>query len=410
MNTYNSTEFITLVIFSLTYIGLAFGSVPKIKIDRTSIAFIGATAMIAFTHFSLKEAGAAINFPLLCLLFGMMVIIAYLNISGFFKLTVNWLDRFCHKPKSLLALTIFLAGFLSAFLINDIVCLAMTPLLIHICNKRNLPAIPYLLAIATAANIGSIATLTGNPQNMLIATFSGLNYLYFTLHTAPLALIGLLLNYALIQYLYRHDLKSRTIQKTVQPESLKVAQPSLLIKSIIIAIAVIILFFTGLPLGIIALGGAALLLFDKTPPEKIYRLIEWPLLILFISLFILIGALEKDILSHWQINHWFVLQHYPKTFISLISIILSNLVSNVPTALLFKPVVIHAASPQNTGILLAAMTTLAGNLTMLGSIANIIVVTQAKQLGVNLRFVDFLRLGIPLTLATVLVAYFILSL
>ena len=189
----------TIVIVVLTYIALACDSLPAIKVDRASIALIGAAAILVFAPYSLQLAAQDINFPILGLLFGMMIVVAYLDISGFFKLAMNWMSRRCQSPQSLLAFTVFISGFLSAFLINDVVCFALTPLLIQLCRQRQLPMLPYLLALGTAANIGSVATLTGNPQNMLIGSFCHISYLQFSLHTAPIAVTCLLVNYFVIR-------------------------------------------------------------------------------------------------------------------------------------------------------------------------------------------------------------------
>lgn len=394
------TYYITIVIVVLTYIALACDSLPAIKVDRASIALIGAAAILVFTPYSLQLAAQDINLPILGLLFGMMIVVAYLDISGFFKLAMNWISRHGQSPQSLLAFTVFISGFLSAFLINDVVCFALTPLLIKLCRQRQLPMLPYLLALGTAANIGSVATLTGNPQNMLIGSFCHISYLQFSLHTAPIAVTCLLVNYFVIRTCFRHSLNRPTQPITTTIEPFKIKRPVLLAKCIIITLVVIALFFTRIPLGITAIAAAAVLLIDNTSPKHVYRLIDWPLLILFINLFILIGAMEHYVMPRWHIADWPLFIQHPHVVISASTIVLSNIVSNVPAVLLFKPILLQTAHPQSTGILLAVMSTLAGNLTIIGSLANLIVVTVARKHGEIISFWQFFRLGVPLTIIT----------
>lgn len=398
------TEISTLIIFGITYIALACDRLPKINVDRACIAFVGAVAILIFTPINQQTLAQTINVPILGLLLGMMMIVAYLNISGFFTLAIHWANKYCKSPTALLALIIFISGFLSAFLINDIICFALTPLVIQLCHKRQLPSLPFLIALSTAANIGSVATLTGNPQNMLIGNFCHISYLQFSLHTAPIAIIGLLIDYLLIRLLF-HKSFSKMIILPPSLDVINIEKPWLLYKSITVTLIVIILFFTSIPLALTALGAAGLLILDNTSPKHIYRLIDWPLLIMFISLFILIGAMENNIMSHWHITRWHILQNHPREFISVAAIFLSNIVSNVPAVLLFKPIITQLPNVQALGINLAVMSTLAGNLTLLGSLANLIVVTVARKDGVNISFWQFFRLGLPLTFITLLIGY-----
>ena len=403
--TYN----ITLFIFILSYLGLAFDGLPKVTLDRASIAFIGAAAMLLFTPFNVSQLPHVIGIPLLTLLLSMMIIVAYLDISGFFALAIYYGNRLCKTPTQLLAVIIAITGLLSAFLINDIVCLAITPLVIHICKQRRLPMLPYLMAVGTAANIGSVATLTGNPQNMLISHFCHIPYRFFFYHAAPIAVLCLAIDFALILLFFRKSLRTATTITTPTNNKPLIEKPFLLVKTLIVTLLVILLFFTHLPLALTALGAAAFLLLDNTPKQKVYRLIDGSLLLLFIGLFILVAALQQFVMSSWHIGNWTLLTAHPLPVISISVAILSNLVSNVPAVLLFKPIVPHLANPQTIGIYLAVMSTLAGNLTILGSLANLIVVTIAKKQGVSISFKQFFKLGLPLTLLTLIPAYLLLS-
>ncbi len=178
-------------IFGLTYLALAFGKIPGLRIDRAGIALVGAAAMMACGVLSMREAAKAVDYETIVLLFGMMVLVAYLRFAGFFALATDWIAASFSGPFVLLAVTIALSGVLSAFLVNDVVCVALTPLVLHLCQRLKRPPIPYLVGLATASNIGSVATITGNPQNIIIGSLSQISYLRFAARLAPIALIGL---------------------------------------------------------------------------------------------------------------------------------------------------------------------------------------------------------------------------
>ena len=192
----------TSIIFGLTYLFLAIGKVPRLRIDRAGIALVGASALLAMRVLSLDEAARAVDVPTIVLLFGMMIVVAYVRLSGFFAVVTHWIATRRLSPHGLLAMTIGLAGVLSAFLVNDVVCVAMTPLVLDLCRRRNLPPVPYLIGLATASNIGSVATITGNPQNIIIGNLSGITYVRFAARLAPVAALGLLIDFAVLSLLY----------------------------------------------------------------------------------------------------------------------------------------------------------------------------------------------------------------
>src|SRR6202789_1390871 len=197
---------ITSILFALTYLALALGKIPGLRIDRAGIALVGAAAMLACGVLSLHDAAKAVDYETIVLLFGMMVVVAYLRLAGFFGLATEWIAERFSGPFSLLAVTIALSGVLSAFLVNDVVCVALTPLVLHLCQRLKRPPIPYLVGLATASNIGSVATITGNPQNIIIGSLSHIPYLTFAARLAPVALIGLVLNFAVVALVYRKSL------------------------------------------------------------------------------------------------------------------------------------------------------------------------------------------------------------
>jgi len=217
-----SSHWAGIVIFLVSYAVFAYGRVPGTKMDRPAMAVIGATAMIAFRVFSPAEAVSAVDFTTLVLLFAMMVIVASLHLAGFFE----WLTSHivCRFPVGyLLPGVIFVSGLLSAFLVNDVVCVFMTPLLLRIAKEVRRPALPYLLALATASNIGSTATITGNPQNMLIGSVSHIGYSDFLLHLGPVAVVGLLIDWGLLRLLCTKDLNAVT--ETTYQQSSYMAKP-----------------------------------------------------------------------------------------------------------------------------------------------------------------------------------------
>ena len=402
------TFWLTLGLFALTYIALAIGKVPGTRIDRAGIAFIGAALMLGTGLLSIRQATApeSIDYETLLLLFGMMVLVGFLRISGFFIRVGHWsLDRI-RGAHGLLAATILLSGILSAFLVNDIVCLALTPLLLHLARRLRLDPVPHLIALATAANIGSTGTITGNPQNMIIGVQSHIPYLRFVLHLMPVALLGLAIDFAVIALVCRRALATKLdcVGSNIPQDRIPRGRvyTRLLTKSVTIALITVVLFFVGLPIALVAIGAAAVLMIDRIRPIRIYREVDWTLLLMFIGLFIVVHAFQMHVVSHWQVDRWQWLLDHPVGLLSAASAGLSNLVSNVPAVLLFEPVMRHmsAANQQTAWLALAMSSTLAGNLTILGSVANLIVVESARREGVAVSFWDYGKVGLPVTILT----------
>ncbi len=394
----------TSIIFGLTYVFLALGKVPRLRIDRAGIALVGAAALLAVRVLSLDEAARAVDVPTIVLLFGMMIVVAFVRISGFFAVVTSWIAARRMGPHGLLAMTIGLAGVLSAFLVNDVVCVAMTPLVLDLCRRRHLSPVPYLIGLATASNIGSVATITGNPQNIIIGNLSGIGYVRFAARLAPVAAQGLVVDFAAISWLYSRELtgaasRNGSFAAVVEPR----VHRGLLAKCLCVTAAMIALFFAGQPIAIVALAAAAILLLARVRPEKVYLLIDWPLLVMFAGLFIVVHAFEVHVVRYWNIENWTALRESPVVLVSGLSVLLSNLVSNVPAVLLFKPLMEVMTQKEQAWLALAMSSTLAGNLTMLGSVANLIVVESARRHRVELGFGEFLKVGIPLTLLTTLI-------
>jgi Na+/H+ antiporter NhaD/arsenite permease-like protein len=388
-------------IFGLTYVGLALGKVPGLRIDRAGIALVGAAAMLACGVLSMRQAARAVDYETIVLLFGMMVVVSYLRMAGFFALVTERIAGRFTGPFSLLGVTIALSGVLSAFLVNDVVCVAMTPLVLHLCQRLNRPAIPYLVGLATASNVGSVATITGNPQNMIIGSLSHISYLRFSGRLAPVAFVGLFLNFAVVAIVYRRSLRNSV--RGAIPES-TTSQPRvhriLLWKGLAVTLATVMAFFSGQPISLVALTAAGVLSLSRVRPEKVYRSIDWPLLVMFAGLFVVVSAFEVNVVRTWEIERWHALRESPVVLVSGLSVLLSNLVSNVPAVLLFKPLMEVKPNPEQAWLALSMSSTLAGNLTVLGSVANLIVVESAHRSGTHIGFLEYLKVGVPLTIVT----------
>ncbi len=407
---------LTWVIFALTYCGLALGKIPGLRIDRAGIAFVGAVLILITGILSLADATSSesIDFKTLFLLLGMMIVVGSLRLSGVFQRLTDLAAGSLASPRALLAVTIGLSGVLSAFLINDVVCIALTPLVLHLARRMKVDPMPHLIGLATAANVGSTGTITGNPQNIYIGVHSGISYLRFAARLLPIAFLGLAINYLVVWLVYRHKLAPVQNRDAVTPDSRQPDADSggrisrhsrlltLQIKSIVVTLGAVVLFFAGLPLELVALGAAAVVLLERIKPEKMYREVDWSLLVMFTGLFIVVHAFQVHVVEGWNVKSWTWLLTRPVDVLSLVTLGLSNLVSNVPAVLLLEPVVqsVPAATRESAWLALAMSSTFAGNLTILGSVANLIVVESARRRGIEIRFREYLKVGVPLTILT----------
>jgi Na+/H+ antiporter NhaD/arsenite permease-like protein len=397
---------IAFFIFLLTYILMALGQPPLFRIDRTGAAIIGASCMIIFDVLSVYEAYEAIDYKTILILFGMMILIANLRLSGFFNIILNFLANRIQSPIFLLYLLIFSSGILSAFFINDTICLIFTPFILDLTKRLKLNPKPYLLALCMSANIGSVATITGNPQNIIIGAASGIPYSTFFIKLFPVALVGLLICALLLQWFYKKELAA-SVTKT--PELRYRCNKPLVIKSSLLALLTVLLFFLNAPMEVVSIGvGSFLLITRRIKPEKVYNLIDFRLLILFIGLFIVIKGFEKSALFNEMVEAF---RDFVKTPLSLVfsCALLSNIVSNVPAVLIFKPLIAKWFNTENAWLYLALASTFAGNITILGSIANIIVIEGASS-RVKIGFLEYLKVGFPLTVLSLMAGVIILSL
>ncbi|MEG4441820.1 anion transporter [Microcoleus sp. AT9_B5] len=391
-------SFFRFIVIGLTYIGLGLGYLPGLRMNRASIAIVGSSLLMALGVLDLKEAWSAIDYKTLIFLFSMMVISANLAGSGFFQLAIDTVMRFTRSPFSLLIVLTLGSGILSAFFLNDTVALILTPLILGLTQALTLNPIPYLLALAGATNLGSVATLSGNPQNILIGSFSGISYLDFAKALTPVALVSLLIQIGLLWWLYP-EVRSTKPCLIETPLRYRVFQP-LLTKSLLITGGLLVAFLIGVPPSEATLVAAGLLFITRrVKPDRILNKIDWDLLVMFAGLFVVTEGVEKlGILSLFT-----GLVGTPLSILG-VTTLLSNLVSNVPAVLLLQHLIPHPDT--KTWLLLASVSTLAGNLTLLGSVANLIVAEAVAKLGYQLSFGEHLRFGLPLTVLTLTVAYF----
>lgn len=390
--------FLKYVTIALTYFGLALGYLPGLRMNRATIALVGSAFVIALGVLSLKDAWDAIDPTTIVFLFSMMIVNASLSYSGFFRVALMGLLSVTQSPFGLLVMLTFGSGILSAIFLNDTIALILTPLILNLSKTLRLNPIPYLLAMAGATNIGSVATLSGNPQNILIGSFSGIGYLEFARVLAPIALIGLMIQIALLWVLYPAVRSTLPQERFTLPDN-RIYRP-LFVKTIVITTGLLIAFVVGLPLAESALMAASLLLITRRiKPNRLLREVDWNLLLMFSGLFILTKATQ-------QLN---LLEPFTREIGSsagLLSVtaILSNPVSNVPAVLLLQPLIAH--DNTQSWLLLSAGSTLAGNLTIFGSVANLITVEAAAKRGYRLSFFEHLRFGLPVTGMTLAIAYF----
>src|SRR6476659_1634402 len=367
---------IALVALGGTYLGLALGRLPFLRVDRTGVAIIGGALVVVSGLLPWDRAVAAVDAHTLVLLFGMMIVAAYLRLSGFFRLVTYAAVR-------------------------------RAPIVLDLARRLRLPPVPYLVALATAANVGSVATLTGNPQNMLVGSFSGISYRAFLLREAPVALIGLAVVFGVIWLAYRRRLPPALPAEALEERG--AVHQALMIKTMAAVSVMLVAFLGGVPIALVAIGGAAYcLLTRRVNPDKVYRELDWGLLVLFTGIFVVIGGVEASGLAGEILGWAGAVGLSRPAVLTAVTAVLSNLVSNVPAVLLFKTVIPTFDDPARAWLLLAMASTLAGHLTILGSVANLIVVEAARGAGIRIGFLEYSRVGVPVTALTLLVGWLLL--
>jgi Na+/H+ antiporter NhaD/arsenite permease-like protein len=399
-----------LAIFALTYLAVAAGRLPFLSVDRPAAALLGAVLMVAAGVLAPGEAGGAVNGDTLGLLLGMMILSAYLGEAGFFRWASWRVLRAVSGPRTLLWALVFTSGVLSAFLVNDTVCLMVTPIVVGILDDAELPPLPYLLAVAFGSNAGSVATLTGNPQNMIVGTLSGLSWARFAGALALPALASLVVVAAVLHALFRADLArgARMGARRGPPP----VERRLLAKAVAALGVALAGFVLGFPLSWTALFAGALLMAvaGRAPREALAR-VDWPLLVFFAGLFVVVAGVARSGAAdrmHEAIAPLLGEGARQQAIVfSLFSVAGSQLVSNVPFVLLAGEWIPRLAEPDLLWLATALAATLAGNLTIIGSIANVIVLELAGSRG-RIGFWRFFRIGALVTATSLTVALAIL--
>lgn len=396
---HNGKAVAATLIFAATYLVLAIGRFPGLRIDRTGAAIIGASLMVASGTLRFDEALRAVDWSTIVLLLGMMIVVANLHLSGFFRLVAARVVEHAHSPKTLLAGIVAVSGVLSALFVNDTMCIVLTPLVAQVTLSLRRNPVPYLLAVALAANAGSVAAITGNPQNMMIGAMSGIPYPRFAAALAPVAAFSLVLTWVGLVAAFREEFREGRFER-IDVGRIRVNRP-MLWKAVGVSAGMVFFFFRGWPVAQTAIvAGAVLLITRRVKPEKVYHDIDWPLLAMFAGLFIVVRGFETTALERGLLDFAEGTPLDNPAVLSFFSAAASNLVSNVPAVLLFKPVVVKLADPALSWLVLAMSSTLAGNFTLVGSVANLIVVERARP-EVRIGFLEHFKVGAPVTVLSI---------
>jgi Na+/H+ antiporter NhaD/arsenite permease-like protein len=389
-----------LVIFAVTYIGIAMGRIPGLKLNRVGIVLLGAIGMMIFGGVTTADAVSYVNWPTICLLFGFFVISAQLRLSGFYDKVAAGIANQLGHPARFLLILMLAAGGLSAFLNNDIVCFVFAPVTGVALLRKQINPVPFLVALAIASNLGAAATLIGNPQNMMIGQVAHLNFGRYMLWSSAPVIFAMSAAYGIIWLMSRKNLQASLPIQNEPAQPAYPYNPAHTIKGIIILIAVIgCFFFTSFPREVIVLAAAGIhLASTKFRTDDLLGLVDWPILVLFLGLFIVAGAFQSTGYGESAIQ-WLAQSGYnlnAPASLALTTAALSNLIGNSATVILLLKVV-HLSAPVTPNIL-ALANSFGGNLIIIGSVASIIVVQQARDMGIKISFWDFARLGIPVTL------------
>jgi Na+/H+ antiporter NhaD/arsenite permease-like protein len=397
-----------VAVFATVYLGMLLGGLPRLKLDRSGVALLGGIATIALMGWSIDDAIRVVDWPTLVLLFAFMVVSAQMRLGGFYTAVVRDVGARPMSRAGWLAALIAVAAGLSAVFSNDVICLAMTPVVLRIALRREWDPVPSLLALACAANIGSALTLIGNPQNMLIGSVLQLPFAPYMRQVALPVLVSLVLLWAWLAWgpgaRQGAPKLHAPLAVPVPPEDDPVFDRWQTAKGLAVALALMAVFlFTDWPRDVAALVGAGVLLLSRRlHSSHVMDFVDWPLLLLFIGLFVVNAGMAHTGLAA-QAVAWLAERGVQLTdpgVLLVLGVGLSNLVSNVPAVMLLLP---HLGGSQVAATALALISTLAGNLLLVGSIANLIVADLARQRGVVIDWQQHARVGVPVTLLSLAV-------
>jgi Na+/H+ antiporter NhaD/arsenite permease-like protein len=403
-------EIVATVIFAITYVLISGRQLKILPLNRPAAALFGAVLMVSTGVMTPDRAYRAVNYDTLVLLLGMMLISSYLYLAHFFDWAADIVLKFSHTPQRLLLFLTFTSGILSALLVNDTICLMLTPLVVAVIRRGKLPLLPFLIALATSANIGSVATLVGNPQNMIIGHFSRIPFSEFARSLAPAAVVGLTINFGIVSFGFRKVLREAAISR--EPHPIQKLDRGLFAIVCIVFVSIFVCFLAGLNLAWTALAGAALVMvLARRDTHEVLKLVDWHLLVFFAALFVVVEGLSDTGLPDAIYRHLQPIFGANATAqawnLSWFSVAGSNIFSNVPFVLMAGKWIPHFADPTLMWKVLALATTFAGNLTIVGSVANMIVVESARE-HLEIGFWDYARFGIPITILTTVAGTFVL--
>jgi Na+/H+ antiporter NhaD/arsenite permease-like protein len=395
-------EVVATVIFAITYVLISGRQLKILPLNRPAAALLGAVLMVCTGVMTPERAYRAVNYDTLVLLLGMMLISAYLYLAHFFEWAAGVALNFSRTPQRLLLYLTLTSGILSALLVNDTICLMLTPLVVAVIRRGRLPLLPFLIALATSANIGSVATLVGNPQNMIIGHFSHISFAEFARSLAPAAIVGLAINFGIVSLGFHNVLRGVVISR--EPHAIPKLDRGLFAIVCVVFVSIFACFLAGLNLAWTALAGAALVMVvARRDTHEVLKLVDWHLLVFFAALFVVVEGLSDTglpdaIYRHLQpmFGSQVTAQAWNLTWFSVAG---SNIFSNVPFVLVAGKWIPHFADPALMWKVLALATTFAGNLTIIGSVANMIVVESARE-HLQIGFWDYARFGIPITIVT----------
>ncbi len=402
-----SNQIIALLIFVLSYSGIIFNKLPLINLNRKTSAFVGAVLMVALGVIDFDFALQSIDFNTIVLLLGMMIIISALRLDGFFEFISYTTTEHAKNTTALLGVIVLITGFASAFLVNDAVVLLFTPVIINICRQSKLNPVPFLLGEIFSANAGSLMTITGNPQNMIIGIASNISYAKFMICMLPVALLSMVVIIFVIKKTNR-DIFSKYTNISIAKQNYPKAELKKMRFSLLVFALVVAGFFFGkllrLSIPVIAISGSALiLLFSRHDAKKVFQGVDFSLLLFFASLFVLVAGIKQSGVLDFIFNISLQENALSILFLFVISILLSQVLSNVPYTVFMLPLM-NIAKSEILWLTLASASTLAGNLTIVGAMANLIVIEEAEKENVLISSKHFLRPAILITTITCVVA------
>ncbi len=393
-----------LVIFAATYVLIAVQRLPFVHLNRPAAGLLGAVAMVAAGVLTPQQAYAAIDLDVIVFLLGLMLIVGYLEVGHFFEWAAREMLRRVRTPTRLLAAVVVGGGLASALFVNDTICLVVTPILLFALTAVRVRPTPYLLGLAMGANVGSVLSVTGNPQNMLVGIWSGTTFGAFLVHMLPVAAGGLAITYGVLRWAFRVELGG-AFAATLSAEPVAVDRP-LVAKGLAMFGVAVVGWLAGWSLpGVAIAAGALMVLIARRDPAYAIDRVEWSLLLFFASLFVVMRGLQATGAVDWIDHHALALIAGHSRWglaggVSAAMVALSNLISNVPAVLLWRSTVSQLPDPTLVWRVVAMSSTFAGNLLLIGSVANLIVAEKAEAQGVRIGFWEYARVGIPVTLLT----------